>query len=103
MQRRVSRQWCDLGLFLTLNAVARPGEGLQPFQADRASTVNTNAETSIGDPLQCVLNRMQAAAVLTGAYEQGFLRSGEASEINRVERNRASKIPYFLFSFLDRL
>jgi hypothetical protein len=89
--------------FLTVNAVARPGNGLQAFHADRGITVNANAETAIGDSLQCSLNQTQAAAASAGACKQRFLRSRKTSKVDRVERSWACKVPYFRFGFLNRL
>ena len=58
---------CKLGLLLPMNAVACPGNSLQPFQADRTFTVHADSETAIADALQCSLDQTQAAAVSAGA------------------------------------
>jgi hypothetical protein len=102
-QIHCATHFCDLSLFLTLNAVARPGNGLQAFQTDRGITVNANAETAIGDALQCSLNQTQAAAASAGACKQRFLRSRKTRKVDRVERSWACKAPYFRFGFLNRL
>ena len=101
-QIHCAAHFCDLSLFLTLNAVA-PGNGLQAFQADRGITVNANAETAIGDALQCSLNQTQAAAASAGACKQRFLRSRKTRKVDRVERSWACNVPYFRFGFLNRL
>ena len=88
-RRRLPRSFFQQSLFqlfLALDAMARPGHGIQAFGVDLLAAMNAFAETAFADANQGLVDHLQQMPFIVALAEQKFFRVGTGGTVGDILR-----------------
>src|SRR5450432_3030758 len=75
-----------LQFFLALDAMPRPGDGIQPLGIDVSAAMNALAKIALAQPHQRLIHHLQQLALVIALAEEKFLGVGTGGSVGDVLR-----------------